>query len=392
MAPAVPAPAAPAPAAPPAPAPPAPSANYAKPAIRPEDLDQYQSLRGNIGKLEAAQVEAAAATAHARLQQATAERAAQTRRVAGATEAKGKAEKVAEEKDDWYPGKLLGGEAKREAKKEEKEKALAAATAGVDAEAQRLAALEAAVKAAHGEAGEAAGKVQELGASRAGLSSLLERVFADPGWAADPTLSSLRAAVGQLNAQGTEAAAHAATYSQGRDRLKASKTKIDQALGMLRRTKFMGAMEVGMQIGGPPRRRQPGGMMVDMAQMAMVRQANDLVKSAAGDIQAAKTILPALPNQQTEGATQAAAAGVFMNVLAPGLIGDMAQQAAIRKSIATVEQLRGGVMHCLEWTQRNLDAFSLDVNRAQAAVAERHAEMVRYQHSIMGEAVAKAGK
>ncbi|KAL4521222.1 hypothetical protein Ndes2437A_g05155 [Nannochloris sp. 'desiccata'] len=141
---------------------------------------------------------------------------------------------------------------------------------------------------------------------------------------------------------------------------------------------------------GSPFRRPAGGLMMDIGEMMMIEQANELIKSAAQDFMAAKQLLPALPFQN-EAVVNSARMGVFVSMLAPGFFGNVMQQMMIQKSMETVKQMENGVQQCLDWGQRNLDAFTMDVNQLRATEAAKQAEMVEYQHSQLDAAAGTFG-
>lgn len=121
--------------------------------------------------------------------------------------------------------------------------------------------------------------------------------------------------------------------------------------------------------------------------MMMVQRANDLVKSAAQDVEMARQVLPSLPFTK-EGALQAAQMGVFASMLLPGIGGNMMEQMMLQKSMNSVREMEQQVQECAQWVQRNLDAFSLDVNRMRATAAEKRAQAVALQRSMLDAAVA----
>lgn len=125
----------------------------------------------------------------------------------------------------------------------------------------------------------------------------------------------------------------------------------------------------------------------DMGEMMMVQRANDLVKSAAQDVEMARQVLPSLPFTK-EGALQAAQMGVFASMLLPGIGGNMMEQMMLQKSMNSVREMEQQVQECAQWVQRNLDAFSLDVNRMRATAAEKRAQAVALQRSMLDAAVA----
>ena len=222
-------------------------------------------------------------------------------------------------------------------------------------------------------------QVARLGAARAELATLMERIFSAPEWATDPTLSSLRAVLHDLNGQAVQASQHAGVYSNCRELLASSRRKIDEAMGMMQSTQALSTVQLARDI-GPGRRRQAGSMMGNMAQMAQIERANEFIKSAATDLAAARQRLPALPFQN-DVVLDDARRGVFVSMLAPGFIGGMAEMAAIRKSMETVKEMQVGVQQCLDWVAANLVHFNGDLSRIQGYMASKKAEIVAYENA-----------
>lgn len=221
-------------------------------------------------------------------------------------------------------------------------------------------------------------QVARLGSARNEVANLTERIFSSPAWAADATLSTLRLTIQDLSVKSAEAARHAGVYAKGRDLLISARRKIEEAMGNLQRTQMISAVQMGRDFGVG--RRQPGSLMGNMAEMAMIERSNEFIKSAAVDFMSARNLLPALP-YQNQAVVDSARRGVFVSMLAPGFLGNMAEMAAIRKSMETVKEMAAGVQQCLEWVASNLLAFNTNISQLQGTMASKHSEIVAYEHA-----------
>lgn len=362
-----------------------------KPDLKPEDLLLYQSFRSEIAELEGQQVESAAVAARHRLDEASSQYASALKSLNEAESNLKEAAKNLEKLDHWRPDHLLPGkfgERHRDAKHQHREEVLKETTVAAEAARKKAEDDKMHMKSAQGESDALRAKVEQLNAARSKHAALIETIFAAPAWVNDITLSTLRAAIQDLSRQAAEASSHSGTYTRARDLLRSAQTKILQALEQLRQTRFLSYMEMGMDF-GDPFRRDRGDLMVDMFEMMAIEKANELIKSAAGDFMAAKQILPALPFQH-EAAVNSARMGVFVSMLAPGIMGDMAEQMMIKHSMVTVKEMQAGVEECRQWAQKNLDTFSLNASQLRAAEQAKRAEIRGYECSVLNVAAGKA--
>lgn len=91
----------------------------------------------------------------------------------------------------------------------------------------------------------------------------------------------------------------------------------------------------------------------NMAEMMVFRRANDGIAAAARDVAEASALLgPGMPRADP-GALQAARAGMFQNILLGGVVSDMVQQAAVRRSMEQVKSMVAQVQACTAWAQQN---------------------------------------
>ena len=357
---------------------------FTKPTFSSEEVAQYKQLHEKIDALEQERVEEFLAAAQQRLHHGKTQLAQAEKQIKTDTEAKEQADTALEKLDGWYLGKIVIGEKKRNDKVDDATKAADQAAANLASSQKRRSAAEEEIAGAQKEVNTYTVKVQELYSARNAISALVDRVFSDPGWAHDPTLLPLRTAIADLDRQIMEASTHASTYNKAKGLLQTAQGKIDQAMDALGRTRMMGMFQMGRNIVSPMRRPR-GSLMMDMAELMMVEQANELVKSAAADFNTARQVLPALPFHNAA-EVSAARAGVFVSMLAPGFMGSMAQQAMIQKSMMTVKELRAGVVECLQWTSKNLDAFTMDISRFRAAADGKRGEVVNYQYAEFSHA------
>jgi hypothetical protein len=226
-------------------------------------------------------------------------------------------------------------------------------------------------------------QVDQLLASRTQRDQLLVRVFATPAWLAYPELAALRAAAAELERRAAEEKGHSEVYQRANTALQASANKIAQAMAALQRTRMVNTFEIGMDIG-----RGRGGRTLgaDIAQMMMIRRANDLVKDAANDVIQARTILPTIPFTDT-GALGAAKAGVFVSVLAPGILGSMAERMLIRKSMASVTSMQSQVAECIRWVQSNMSGFAASAAGLHGQADAKRREVVAFETSHLEAAI-----
>lgn len=291
----------------------------------------------------------------------------------------------------WYPGKVLGGKDKQQKKAGESQAALDAATANLTRTEQAVRDLTAQLAEAEKQLAAWRGKESELATAQRTQQELVNRMFAAPVWSTSPTLSALGDATRALEAQAAEQGRGVATYGNGTKLLTSAAQKLEGAIKALQGTQFLNIMGMGrgMRITaatGRPGMMQPN-LMQNVAEMAILRKANDAVASAAQDTAQARQLLgPGLP-QVNEEIMKAARAGIFQNVLFGGVMSDMMQAAAVAKSVKAVEQMLGEVRRAAQWSQANLTTYQHKHAELSAQVSAKQAEAQAYRSSALRTAL-----
>lgn len=142
---------------------------------------------------------------------------------------------------------------------EERQQQLKDATKATASAEQHMLELSRALKLASADAEALQHHVEDLHQARLEEAELCNKIFQDPAWMRDPSLGPLLASIQQLDSRANEAQGYATTYGRAGGLLSSANRKIAEAMQGLRRTRFMGMMEMGMDLGSPLRR--PGGSM-----------------------------------------------------------------------------------------------------------------------------------
>lgn len=366
----------------------APSVGFVAPQIDRHILEKYKTLSDDIREKESLHVEENARQAYGQLQQLQSNRKSTFEMLGRYEGAEAEARRKLDELNQWYMAKLIPGKLgkeKRAKKKERREAAFNEASNNVKKQQEKLIQIDRELKQAQESWNQMNSVVENYQRSRKEKDALLESIFSRPEWMSDPHISHLRNTLNIMRSKSSELNQHRGTYSRGQEFLASARNKISRALQLLQRTRMMGMFQMGANLRSPGR-RTPGNLMMSMADMMRVQQANDLVKSAANDYLSAKQILPALPFQNNS-AVSSARAGVFASILAPGMGGNMVQQIMVRKSMQTVQEIQVGVNQCLDYCKRNIDAISMDINRAESEVAAKVAELQTYQRGQLESAL-----
>lgn len=358
-----------------APSPPAP-------AIPPADRTRYQELSSRIQRLEALRPSAMLAQAQHSAQGAGSAVQAATKALPALEKALAAAQEELKEKEtSWYPGKKLLGEKKHQEKLAEHQKAVDEAQKKCDMQRLRLEEAQAALAEARNVAAAWQGKVSELDATKREREQLVAGIFSSDDWAAQGPLVSLKAAEAELRGQEAKAQQTASIYGRAQGLMQGAAQKIEGALQALGRTQMSGMMQMGMGVGRPLRGRHgPMNLMMDMGQMMSVRQANEMVQSAARDITAARGVLPTMPSID-EALLKSATMGIFQNVLFGGVMSDMMQIAMVKRSTEEVKRMMGQVKQVLGWIGSNLAAFQGQAAQHKAAADAKAAEAAAFKRS-----------
>ncbi|EFN57473.1 expressed protein [Chlorella variabilis] len=372
---AAPPPPAAAPAAPP-PAPAAPAAGQPDPrsCFAAADLQRYRDIQAAIGGLEALQIPSKLSQARQFTGKVKQSLDGVQQAVAGSKRAYEEAE-IEHKKyvvdDKWYPGKVLGGKGKQEEKKEAADAALKKAADQLRSNEGQAAALQQQLAEAQKQQAAWQGKESELARARRDLEELVERMFASPAWRASPAMAAIEDASRALQGQAAEAARGVSTYGRGAQLLNSALGHLQEAMQGLSRTQAMAMAEM-ITI-------RRNDFMMNMAEMAIYRKANEACSQAAQQAEEARSILgPGLPRIDP-GLLADAKRGLFIQMLMGGMVSDIMQMRAIRQSIDKVQLMLQQVKPAAAWAQSNLAVYQhKDAElKGQAAAKRRELEGLR---------------
>ena len=130
-----------------------------------------------------------------------------------------------------------------------------------------------------------------------------------------------------------------------------------------------------------------GRLELDISQMRAIKEANEMIKSAAADYSAARDIMPSIPFHN-EALVISARAGLFLTVLAPGFLGNMGGASILHRAMVTAQEMADSVKLSLEWAQRKYTTVVYEVKTLQAEAAARRADVVGYQSKLVEGALA----
>lgn len=155
--------------------------------------------------------------------------------------------------------------------------------------------------------------------------------------------------------QAAESAAH--KYSSASNLLTSACKKLQGAAGSLQMTQMSGGMEMMQDIIRPGRGRgfrgRRGDMGHTMIEMATVKKAQGALKEAGEDIQKAMVLVPTIPFIKPA-TVKGAMSGVVLNaLLMPGLVGDMMQQAKVKKAKAEIQEMAKECQMAQEWCAKS---------------------------------------
>ena len=206
--------------------------------------------------------------------------------------------------------------------------------------------------------------------------------------------TALQAEVTQLQTKSAEVQRGAQAYAAGQQYLRRAEAELKSAAGSLTVTQGSGATEamqdlrMGPRGGGlfGPRRGigRPLDRRNDMAhnviEVATIQKANKHMKEAAQNIQQARQQLPNLPFIQPANVQQAMG-GVFFNaLLAPGLIGDVMQQAKVNKAKSDVQQMQKQVTQALDWCTNSMNAAQAEASQVNTVLQMKQSELSALAH------------
>jgi len=181
----------------------------------------------------------------------------------------------------------------------------------------------------------------------------------------------------------------AQSYSQAQQYLRRAEEQLRSAKSALTVTRVSGATEtiqdvrIGAHGGGllGPRRHQ--GRAMDrhndfghnMVEMGTVHKAKASVKGAAEQIQLAQKVLPNLPFIKPAN-VQSAMGGVMFNaLLAPGLVGDMMQNAKVKQALAQVSEMHLEVTQAMDWCTNNMTAAQAEAAQINGTLMTKNSEL-----------------
>lgn len=203
----------------------------------------------------------------------------------------------------------------------------------------------------------------------------------------DGRSASNQGEITQLQARLAEVQGGAQRYAQGQQQLRRAEELLKSAKGSLTITQVSGGtemiqdMRIGMRGGGMFGPRRGVGRAMDrrndlghnVVEMATIQKASKAVKEAGVAMQAARQVLPNLPYIQPAN-VQAAMGGVMFNaLLAPGLIGDMMQNAKVRKAKDEVNEMHVQVVQALDWCTNNMQAAQSEAAQINASLQAKMA-------------------
>lgn len=377
--------------------PPAPAAAAVPTAAEPDprscfdaaDLARYKQLQQSISELEGMQIAGKVAQAQQHAAGVQQRAAAVHRALPGSrqTVAEAQADVDKYEGDGWHLGKMLTGKKAKEEKLAQSRQALAAATSQLQQLEAQAAALGADVQEADRQLGAWQAKASELATAKRTLQELVGRMFAGPAWRVSPRQNELADAMRALEGQVAEAQRGVTTYGRGTQLLTSATAKLQEALQALGRTQMLGAMQMGRGMRmtaatGVPGRFQPGGMMGNVAELAIFRRANTACQEAARDTAEARSLLPGLP-QVDDKLLSAARAGLFQNMLMGGMMSDMIQLAAVRKSMESVKQMVAQIQPAAAWAQGNLAVYQQQAAGLRAQIATKQGELETFRKAAL---------
>jgi hypothetical protein len=195
--------------------------------------------------------------------------------------------------------------------------------------------------------------------------------------------AALSAEIAQLESRANEVQSGAQAYAAGQQYLRKAEAQLKSASGSLTVTQVSGATNMLQDIRRPGRavgfRRGPLERRNDFAhnviEIGTVHKANAMMKEAAQNIEAARRHLPNLPFIKPANIKQAMS-GVFFNaLLAPGLVGDVMQNAAVRKSKAQVQEMLQEVVQALDWCTNNMTAAQAEAAQIRGSLQAKQSEL-----------------
>ncbi|KAH7621643.1 hypothetical protein Ndes2526B_g02455 [Nannochloris sp. 'desiccata'] len=201
--------------------------------------------------------------------------------------------------------------------------------------------------------------------------------------------AQLQSEIAQMSARAGEVQRGTVSYSTAQQHLRRAEQELGSALKSLTVTQISGAtetiqdMRIGMRGGGVFGRNRGVGRQMDrrndfghnMIDTITISKANNLMKAAAGEISQAKQHVPQLPFIQSANVSQAMGGVFFSALLAPGLIGDMMQNAKVNKAKAQVQEMANQVKQALDWCGNNMNAANAEMAQLNGSLQMKQSEL-----------------
>lgn len=195
--------------------------------------------------------------------------------------------------------------------------------------------------------------------------------------------AALSAEIAQLESRANEVQSGAQAYAAGQQYLRKAEAQLKSASGSLTITQVSGATNMLQDMRRPGRgvgfRRGPierrSNFTHNAIEIGTVHKANAMMKEAAQNIEAARRHLPNLPFIKPANIKQAMS-GVFFNaLLAPGLVGDVMQNAAVKKSKGQVQEMLQEVVQALDWCTNNMTAAQAEAAQIRGSLQAKQSEL-----------------
>lgn len=170
----------------------------------------------------------------------------------------------------------------------------------------------------------------------------------------------------------TTAESAAQKYSGASTLLESACKKMQSAAGALRITQASGGLEMMQDMRRPGRGRGIRGRRGDfghtMLEMGTVKKAQGALKEAGADIQRAMQLVPTIPHIRPA-TVQGAMSGVVLNaLLMPGMVGDVMQQAKVKKAKDEIAVMINECQQAQEWCQKSYMAAHTEATEVKTTL------------------------
>jgi len=285
------------------------------------DLLDYRNYYTTITNLEKQNVEALAEAQPLVIQQAAIQRDAACEKWRNAEASRLKAKHMLADLDRWKLGKLFPtgkrGAARQEAKRIERQQELDSTLAAVNTAYMELETAK--IRLNDVECVQDS-RLSDLFLARYNQNALVERMFAESPWNADPTLAPIRQEIQELEQQAAIVYSDDGPYCKTFKILTSAKEKIDHVMQDFR---VSGTMDLFQFSGASSSRNvtlSRETLIVEPKHKQSFQSANELLQMVAEEVQSAKKLLPVLPFND-ELAVESASTGIFAIILSPDFVG-----------------------------------------------------------------------